>query len=468
MSANNEFPLECLPPLLLEAVQAVALEAQAPLPIVVAAAMSAVSLACQDLIDVDLYQGRAVPCSLYFLTVAESGERKSGVARRFTSAIRSFQREQFEQHKDRIDQYSAAADIHRAQEKGLLREAMKRAENSESTDDLIEPLRKLRQSTPMPPKYAKILYDDATPEALVENLINKWGSAGIISDEAEIVFNARTFSRLQNFNKLWDGDEITFDRKGTGEQILEGARLTISLMTQRSTLQNFLKKKGANARGNGFLARLLFSAPAQGGPKQDIPTYPSPALDRFNQRILELLRQNVSLKSAPGWKRLTIAVSPDAYEVRALFSDAFSRHSHYGSFFSGAQDVTAKLRENATRLAALLTYFSDGHIEIDRHAMDCAGRICFWYLKEFIAFFPPHPSVDPAQADASTLLAYLAPGTKLGPPPWKKNEVLRNGGLRPVSRLDAAVQVLVAGGQLEALDIDGVAHLKPRQIFGHL
>lgn len=464
MLPEAEYPITSLPPLIHDAVHAIAEEAQAPIPLVAAAALSAVSLVCQDLIDVDLYPGRSVPCSLFFLTVAESGERKSGVSRRFTKSIHSFQSKSIEKHNDLIARYSAELDIHKAIEKIIIKEAATRAKASRPTDDLVNKLEQLKKNAPTPPTYAKLLYENATPESLRENLASSWNSAGIISDEAEIVFNSRTFSNLQDYNKLWDGDALTVDRKGTGTQIIEDARLTISLMTQRSTLQNFLGKRGANSRGNGFLARVLFSAPQSKGPKWDIPVHQSHAPHSFNNRIASLF-ETCTMRRSTKSKRSNVKVSTEAGQIRALVSDAMAKHSQFGHAFFGAQDVTAKLRENMTRLAALLTYFPDGETEISATAMEHAGRICHWHLNQFIAFFPPHSSIDIAVADASLLTGYLA---KMGPAPWKKNDVLHNGGLRPVSRLDAAIKVLLDSQQLELIEIDGASHLRPCNPFGKI
>lgn len=80
------FPMEALGPLR-QAVEAVADISQAPIAIAAQSALSVASLAVQGFADVETLGGDA-PCSLFCLTIAESGERKSTcapdqIARRF-------------------------------------------------------------------------------------------------------------------------------------------------------------------------------------------------------------------------------------------------------------------------------------------------------------------------------------------------------------------------------------------------
>lgn len=75
----DEFPLSALPPLIRDAVIEAQQITQAPLGLVAASALGAVSLVCQNLIDVCRLNTLRGPVSLFFLTLAESGERKTAV-----------------------------------------------------------------------------------------------------------------------------------------------------------------------------------------------------------------------------------------------------------------------------------------------------------------------------------------------------------------------------------------------------
>ena len=67
-------PLSGLPLCIAGAVSEVHEKVKAPISLVIASALGAISLACQDEIDVESGSGEIGPCSLFFLTVAESGD----------------------------------------------------------------------------------------------------------------------------------------------------------------------------------------------------------------------------------------------------------------------------------------------------------------------------------------------------------------------------------------------------------
>ncbi|MDA3876378.1 MAG: DUF3987 domain-containing protein, partial [Halothiobacillus sp.] len=85
------FPVHSLPPLLRDAVIEVQKNSQAPSALVVASALSAISLACQGAVNVLRPGDLLSPTSLYLLTIAESGERKTSVDAYFTKPIRDFE-----------------------------------------------------------------------------------------------------------------------------------------------------------------------------------------------------------------------------------------------------------------------------------------------------------------------------------------------------------------------------------------
>ena len=76
IARGADYPVEALGDLR-RAVEAVRAKTQAPVAIAAQSALSVASLAVQGFADVETLGGYA-PLSLFCLTVAESGERKSG------------------------------------------------------------------------------------------------------------------------------------------------------------------------------------------------------------------------------------------------------------------------------------------------------------------------------------------------------------------------------------------------------
>ena len=85
-------------------------------------------------------------------------------------------------------------------------------------------------------RVPRLLYADATPEALAYALANGWPSGGVLSAEAGAVFGAHSMGQetiLRNpalLNVLWDGGPMAIDRRLKPSFQLRGRRLTFGLM----------------------------------------------------------------------------------------------------------------------------------------------------------------------------------------------------------------------------------------------
>lgn len=81
MSGDREFPIHVLPARVGHAIYEVVQQTQAPLPMVAAEMLGVISLVCQNRIDVCRLNNLRSPTSLFIVTIAESGERKSTVSK---------------------------------------------------------------------------------------------------------------------------------------------------------------------------------------------------------------------------------------------------------------------------------------------------------------------------------------------------------------------------------------------------
>lgn len=102
------YPLDALPAKIAAAVHEVAGFVKAPLPMVASSALAALSLAAQAHVDVKRAEKLHGPCSLFLLTIADSGERKSTCDGFFTSPIRNYQEEQAVLMKPELEQIGRA------------------------------------------------------------------------------------------------------------------------------------------------------------------------------------------------------------------------------------------------------------------------------------------------------------------------------------------------------------------------
>ena len=84
---SNRYPLDWMPESLRQVIWAAEAQAQSPIPLIAASTFSTMSTACQGLIDVAMPTGQLAPTSLFFLTSAESGERKTATDRLLNAPV---------------------------------------------------------------------------------------------------------------------------------------------------------------------------------------------------------------------------------------------------------------------------------------------------------------------------------------------------------------------------------------------
>lgn len=142
----------------------------------------------------------------------------------------------------------------------------------------------------------RLIYSDTTPAAFLAGLRDNSRSAGLCEDEAGRIFEGRLINDLGLLNKLWDGRDVTVDRKHESFRI-RAPRCTVSWMVQPAVFGKFMERKGEEARGIGFMARCLVSYPLSTQGSRFLKCWPRDldAVQKFRERILELLTDQIDL-----------------------------------------------------------------------------------------------------------------------------------------------------------------------------
>lgn len=453
------YPVDALPDSIREAVEEVAGFVKAPLPLVAASALSAISLAVQAHVDVLRAEKLVGPVGIYLLTVANSGERKSTCDSFFSRAIRDYQDAQIEAAKPLMQANRADAEIWEAKHAGIKDKIRQAAKNGKPTADLEATLRDLEIDRPEPPRIPRLVYVDATPEALAFGLARTWPSAGLVSAEAGLVLGAHGMGResvmrnLALLNQLWDGTSVAIDRRTSESFTVNGARLTVGLQIQEATLRSFFEKSGVLARGSGFLARFLVALPESTQGKRPFSDPPEhwPHLAVFNRRVTAILEQPATLAEDGSLTPTVLTMHPAAKHAWVDFHDQIEGELSSGGELHDVRDVASKAADNVARLAALFHVFdstnsSNSSSNISVAQIDAARRIIAWHLNESRRFFG-ELALPPDLADAAKLDSWLVRycherKTAFIP----KNVVRQSGPMRDKSRLDAAI------GELADLD----------------
>ncbi len=454
------YPLDALPDTIRAAVEEVLGFTKAPVPLVASSALAALSLTAQTHADVKRAEKLSGPVSLFLLTIADSGERKSTCDSFFSKAIRDYDKDQAKLAQPAMKDHKAAIAAWEAKRSGIKDKIRQLAKDQKSTTLMEDALRKLEFEKPESPRVPRLIYSDATPEALAYSLATTWPSGGVVSAEAGVVFGSHGMGKdsvmrnLALLNILWDGGELTIDRRTTESFTVHDVRLTIGLQVQEATLHSFFDKSGALARGTGFFARFLVAWPESTQGYRTFTDAPEnwPALEAFNMRIAAILAQPAVVGEDGRLKPILLPLSPEAKASWVAFHDAIERELVSGGELYDVRDVASKIADNAARLAALFHLFEVSvYGEIGLEALVSASRIVAWHLNESRRFFGelalPVEMGNAIRLDSWLINYCLRHTTNLVP----RREVQRNVTpvhLRQQSILDNALRELIQADRI--------------------
>ena len=453
----QEYPLDALPDAVRCAVQEVAGFVKAPIPLVATSALAALSLAIQSHADVQRAEKLHGPCGLFLLAIADSGERKSTCDGFFTTAIRDYQAREQEAAKPQIQAYKSDHDAWDAQRSGLKEKIKSLAKEGKPCTALVQQLHDLDADEPTAPRVPRLIYGDATPEALTYALAKQWPSGGVISSEAGSVFGGHgmggdsVMRNLAALNQLWDGATLSTERRSSESFTVRGARLTMALQVQEATIRAFFDSTKGLARGTGFLARFLVSWPQSTQGTRNFTEAPAnwPALATFNSRLMLILNRPAPIDDDGALTPAMLTLAPEAKTAWVAFHDAIESELSTGRELYDVRDVASKTADNAARLAALFHTFTGSIGPIDIEAMESAARVTAWHLTEAKRFLGelamPAELVNPARLE-SWMLDYCR-RKQTNAVPTREVQQFGPGGLRDKATYTQAIKELAELGR---------------------
>ena len=453
----QDYPLDALPDAVRCAVQEVADFVKAPIPLIATSALAALSLAIQAHTDVERAERLCGPCGLFLLAIADSGERKSTCDGFFTTAIRDYQAQQQEAAKPLIQAFKSEHDAWEAQRSGLKEKIKALAKEGKPSTAQVQQLHDLDADEPAAPRVPRLIYGDATPEALTYALAKHWPSGGVISSEAGSVFGGHgmggdsVMRNLAALNQLWDGATLPVERRSSESFTVRGARLTMALQVQEATIRAFFDSSKGLARGTGFLARFLVSWPQSTQGMRHFTEAPAnwPALATFNSRLTAILNRPAPIDDDGGLSPAMLTLAPDAKAAWVKFHDAIESELSTGRELHDVRDVASKTADNAARLATLFHTFTGSIGPIDLDAMESAARVTTWHLTEAKRFLGelamPAELANPARLESWMLAWCRRENTDKVP----TRELQRHGpgGLRDKAIIADAIKELAELGR---------------------
>lgn len=476
--AVQPYPLAELPEGIRNAVAEVQAFTRAPVALVAASALSVVSLATQALADVQRTEGLRGPVSLFLLSVAESGERKSSADKYFTAGIADWEQQQQTAAKPALADYRARLDSWTAKRDGLLARIKSARKAGKDSRQAESELADLEASRPEAPRVPRLLRVDSTAEALAYSLAHEWPSAGVLSAEAGLLFGSHGMNpesqmrHLAQMNVIWDGGQTHISRRTKESFTLRGARLTLGLQVQAGTLRAFFDRSRGLARDTGFLARFLFAWPDSTQGQRLFREAPRdwPAVAAFQGHLLGLLDALPTLDPDGSLSLPCLALDGEGKQAWARFHDDVERELAPMGELADVRDVASKAAENVARLAALFHVWQHGPSgSVGADSVMSAARIVAWHLTEARRFFGAL-ALPVALADAARLDAWLRDYCRARQiDAVSTRDVQRFGPVRDRQRLDTALAELVDAGRFR-VDSEGkqrLLRLNPALLDAH-
>lgn len=398
------YPLAALGDLLGGAATAIIEAVQVPDALAAQSVLAAAAMAAQPHANAQR-AGQLIPLSLFALTVAESGDRKSAADRLALRAHHERQRQLLDAHKMEAREYRDSRDAYQRCRAQVL-------EKAKGTPEAVaRELADLKE--PVPPLLPFILAEEPTLEGLQKLLLHGHPSQGLFSDEGGQFFGGHA-SRPENMlrsvaglSKLWDGAPITRTRAAEGESASRsGCRLSAHLMIQPIVAQAVLTNP--IMQGQGFLARFLVAWPQSlAGTRLYRDTDPARdvRLERYWQRMTRLLALAPPLDDSGELAPPALPLESDALAAWIATHDAIEAELGKGGDLQEIKPTAAKAGETVLRIAGVLAVIEEAGA-ITRPIIERAATLVRWYLAEALRLTNP-TKADPRLVNAQRLFDWM-------------------------------------------------------------
>ena len=496
------FPLSCLPASMAAACVEVQYDTQAPMAMVAGSALAAISIATMRLVDVVRTATLRGPTCLIVTEIAESGERKTTVDRRFSKAFRDYEEKAARSYAHDLAVWESCMAMLMKEERAL-DEAMRGALKAEAAD--VEPLpnevrikasdaikKKLEtfyaahpevlNSSRSKPKLRRILYEEASGEKIPQALSN-YPIMAFMSDEGGVFAGSRAMGAeslmgtASKLNKGWDGSEIRKDLKGDGKsssaaEICKTPRIGAHLMMQPGVFEKMTSVNDGQIRDIGLAARFLLSQPEStkgtrflGGREQGSTLW----IDAFNQRIEFILSiPAVVMDGSLVMHELPLSVAARAEWV--AYHDKVEAMLGEAGIYGKISDIASKSAENAARIAACFTFYEHhyGASEIPAEVMRAACVVAEWYLNECLILFGLKTESQAVQDAIAVEACLIKQCVKTGKDYVTRNDLGKYISVRALrkkegaERRNAAIILLIEKKRLRSENVGASTHLMPR------
>lgn len=406
--AGAPYPVDSLPTIMKDAVLAIVDKTQCEPAIAAGAVLGASSLAVMAHADVVTPHGQIVPTSLYLVTLAESGDRKSAADDLAMRAVRDAEAAAQEARQAAWSGHCCAKEAWQAAKAEAVRVGKKDRAKLEAALNALG-------DEPRPPLEPFIFVTEPTIPGLEKTYQAARPALGLFSDEGGQMLGGhamRDESRLHTLtalNNLWQGKPIKRVRAGDGNSMMRGRRLALHLMLQPGIAPKLLGDP--EAISTGLVGRLLVAAPpSRPGERlwREAGGQSDAAVSRFNERLGGLLADwphHPDDKQQLAPRHMAMTASARAKWI--AFHDACQHRVRPGGTWEAIRAWGEKAPEQAARVAGVLAVTDAPDAPaVESLSMGQAIQLVEHYGAE-VARLAGQPMLDAKTLDAAKLLEWI-------------------------------------------------------------
>jgi hypothetical protein len=361
MPPADVFPVSALGQVMSEAATAFQAKTQAPMDICGNAVLAVAGLAAQAHADVVLPTGEAKPLSLYLVTIAPSGERKTSTDSLALVPVREREISLRQEHELASSDHENAHAAWDAERKLILANKKIDLTSRKALLDALGP-------EPKPPLSPIIVCHEPTFEGLARLLIDGQPSVGIFASEGGVFIGGHGFSEeaklrtAAGLSLLWDDGRLTRVRASEGATALAGRRVALHLQAQPDVAARVFSDP--MLADQGLLSRILVIAPdTRQGQRfwKDTSPEVDKAANKYIEHVNRLFRRPMPLREGTRneLQPRALPLSSEARQLWIEFSDDVERQLGPHGALQPISGFGAKLPEHAARIAGVLSLFEN-------------------------------------------------------------------------------------------------------------
>lgn len=397
---DNPYPVDSLGSLS-EVAYAMHDMSKAPIAIACQSVLSIMSLCVQSLKNVQTLGGYK-PCSVYALTVSESGERKTACDDLLMDGVYEAQMAIGAIIKQAKQKFQVKYEAWKAQKEKII----KNFKQSKTISNLnLEQSLESLGAEPKQPVDDIIITTDPTFEGLFMLFVTGRPSLGLFTDEGGLFLGGHSMNKdnkiktISGLSKFWDGSPLNRTRVSTPVETLYNKRLASHILLQPAIANILLGD--VIVQSQGITGRFLITRPqgmAGYRPETDFKPQSKIIVDKCKEKIKQHILRPLHLEENSVNNLIIgkIHLTDTGKELlKAFHREIDSKLREDGEYYL-IKPYASKAVEQACRIAGVLTLFDnpDAEYMLDDNVKN-AIVLMRYYLKEALLIangfiIPPH------------------------------------------------------------------------------